>query len=385
VSESKRSSDAPVLPARAPSNAFKHLTVMRDEVVRALSPKDDGVYVDATLGGGGHTEALLEASAGARVVGLDRDQVAIEAAKARLAPFGERFEAVHARFGDAGAVVPPIAARAGKPGVDGLVADLGVSSPQLDDSSRGMSFRKEASDAPLDMRMDRSQGRTVRELIEELEEEALANVIFDFGEERRSRKIARSIKRAETEGQLATTGDLRHAIYRAVGGDKEHGIDPATRTFQALRIAVNDELGELDRLLEALPTLLAGDGVAAIISFHSLEDGRVKRAFSDEAVWDVTSKKPIVATEAETAENPRARSAKLRVARRRREGEVRDESTEKKAKYEARKARRFATTAPVCSDTAPAAKGESRDREGAVTGAHSAASHSRRHGTGAGT
>jgi 16S rRNA (cytosine1402-N4)-methyltransferase len=327
------------------AKAFHHVTVLREEVADAIAQAcddKDAIVVDGTLGGGGHSEAILQRTDGARVIGLDRDETAIAAAKERLAPFGERFEAVHARFGDAGEVVPKIAAARGKQKVDGLVADLGVSSPQLDDPSRGMSFRKEASDAPLDMRMDRSRGRTVRELIEQLEEETLANVIYDFGEERRSRKIAKSIKRAEADGQLATTGDLRHAIYRAVGGDKEHGIDPATRTFQALRIAVNEELEELDRLLAALPELLEGDGVAAIISFHSLEDGRVKRAFADEAIWDAP-KKPIVASEAEAEANPRARSAKLRVARRRREGEVRDEKAEKQAKYEARKARKHGT------------------------------------------
>lgn len=334
------------------ARAFKHLTVMRDEVAQAIArvaPAEgeagragdgDALVVDATLGGGGHTEAILERAPRTRVIGLDRDETAIAAAKERLAPFGERFEAVHARFGEAGEIVPRVAAARGRTKVDGVVADLGVSSPQVDDPARGMSFRKEASDAPLDMRMDRSRGQTVRELIEQLEEEALANVIFDFGEERRSRKIAKSIKRAEEQGQLATTGDLRHAIYRAVGGEKEHGIDPATRTFQALRIAVNEELEELDRLLAALPELLEGDGVAAVISFHSLEDGRVKRAFADEAIWDA-EKKPFVASEAEAQANPRARSAKLRVARRRRDGEIRDEAAEKRAKYEARKARKF--------------------------------------------
>jgi 16S rRNA (cytosine1402-N4)-methyltransferase len=322
----------------AHGSAFEHVTVLRDEVVRALlSGRDAGLFCDATLGGGGHTEALLEASAGARVVGLDRDEVAIAAATKRLARFGDRFRVVHARFSD----VEGALSQLGEEKVDGLVADLGVSSPQLDDAARGMSFRREASSAPLDMRMDRSQGRTAKELVESLEEEALANLIFELGEERRSRAIARSIKRAEAEGALETTGDLRHAIYRAVGGEKAHGIDPATRTFQALRIAVNDELGELDRLLEALPRVLAGDGVAAIISFHSLEDGRVKRAFADESIWEVASKKPIVAGDEETAKNPRSRSAKLRVARRRREGEVRDPDAEKRAKYEAKKARRF--------------------------------------------
>lgn len=311
-------------------SAFVHATIMRDEVVRALAPKQGGVYADCTLGGGGHTEALLEA-ADCRVIGIDRDDAAIAATKERLARFGDRIEIRRGRFGDAANLLPS--------GLDGLVADLGVSSPQLDDPDRGMSFRREASHAPLDMRMDRTSGRTARELIESLSEEELANVIYELGEERASRRIARSIKRAESEGVLATTGDLRHAIYQAVGGDKRTGIDPATRTFQALRIAVNDELAELDRLLAALPALLGPNGVAAILSFHSLEDRRVKQAFADAAVWAPLSKKPVEASGEEIVRNPRARSAKLRIARRRAEGET--EGDDKAAKYAARKARKF--------------------------------------------
>ncbi|MBI2395432.1 MAG: 16S rRNA (cytosine(1402)-N(4))-methyltransferase RsmH [Deltaproteobacteria bacterium] len=309
---------------------FSHQTVLRDEVVRAIAPRAGGVYADVTLGGGGHAEAIL-AAAECRVIGLDRDDAAIAATTSRLAKWADRMEIKRGRFGDAATLLPS--------GLDGLVADLGVSSPQLDDPARGMSFRREASAAPLDMRMDRSQGRTARELIAALSEEELANVIFELGEERASRRIARSIKRAEGEGNLETTGDLRHAIYQAVGGDKRTGIDPATRTFQALRIAVNEELAELDALLAALPALLARDGVAAIISFHSLEDRRVKRAFSDATVWAPLSKKPIEASGEEIVQNPRARSAKLRVARRRGEGET--ELDAKAAKYAARKARKF--------------------------------------------
>jgi 16S rRNA (cytosine1402-N4)-methyltransferase len=220
---------------------------------------------------------------------------------------------------------------------DGVLADIGVSSPQLDDASRGMSFRREASAAPIDMRMDRSAGRTARELIDALSEEQLADVLFELGEERRSRKIARSIKRAAETGALETTGDLRHAIYAAIGGRKEGGLDPATRSFQALRIAVNDELGQLDRLLAALPELVAPGGVAVVISFHSLEDGRVKRAFSGDA-WAPLTKRPVVAGEEELTRNPRARSAKLRAARRLRVGEAKDDRA---ARYAARRARRF--------------------------------------------
>jgi 16S rRNA (cytosine1402-N4)-methyltransferase len=306
---------------------YVHKTVLRDEVVRAIAPRDGALYADVTLGGGGHSEALLEA-ANCRLIGVDRDEIALRAARARLERFGERVKIEHGRFGDAASVLPI--------GLDGLVADLGVSSPQLDDPLRGMSLKREASDAPLDMRMDRSKGETAKELVARLSEEELADVIFELGEERQSRRIARAIKKAE---KLETTGDLRHAVWSAVGGEKRGGIDPATRTFQALRIAVNDELGELDRLLAALPALLAPNGVAAIISFHSLEDRKVKRAFADETIWAPLTKKPIEAGGEEITQNPRARSAKLRAARRRAEGESRE--TDRAAKYAARKAKKF--------------------------------------------
>lgn len=324
---------------------FDHVTVLADEVVRFLSPKDGATYVDATLGGGGHSEAILEACAGARVVGLDRDETATFAAKQRLARFGDRVRVVQARFGDAREILPPLLDDGA---CEGIVADLGVSSPQLDDASRGMSFRREASNAPIDMRMDRSRGETAREKIDAWSEQELADVIFEYGEERRSRKIARSIKRAAEEGKLETTGDLRHAVWSAVGGPvrsarfgraTERGIDPATRTFQALRIAVNDELGELDRLLDALPELVREDGVACVISFHSLEDRRVKHAFAKDP-WAPLSKGPVIASEREIELNPRSRSAKLRAARRMRAGESR---SDRNARYQARKAKRFAS------------------------------------------
>jgi 16S rRNA (cytosine1402-N4)-methyltransferase len=309
--------------------AFVHRTVLRDEVVRAIAPRDGATYADVTLGGGGHADAILS-SANCRLIGLDRDDAAISASTERLAQYGDRVRITRGAFGDAATLLPS--------GLDGLVADLGVSSPQLDDNARGMSFRREASEAPLDMRMDRSAPTTAKTLIESLSEAELADVIYELGEEHASRRIARSIKKAETAGALTTTGDLRHAIYQAVGGDKRSGIDPATRTFQALRIAVNDELGELDRLLAALPELLSPNGVAAIISFHSLEDRKVKRAFSDSATWAPLSKKPVEASPEEIVENPRARSAKLRAARRRSATE--SEIDPKAAKYAARRARK---------------------------------------------
>jgi 16S rRNA (cytosine1402-N4)-methyltransferase len=293
----------------ADATRFVHATVMRDEVVAALAPRADGLYVDVTLGGGGHAEAILEAAPLARVVGFDRDPEAIAAAAERLARHGPRFLAVRASFATAR---EELAARGLGP-VDGLCADLGVSSPQLDDAARGMSFRREG---PIDMRMDKESGETALDLIARLGDDELADVIYRFGEEHRSRRIARSIKRAEGDGELSTTLDLRRAIVRAVGPVRVGGVDPATRTFQALRIAVNQELDELAALLEALPSILVTGGVAAILSFHSLEDRLVKRAFHDKDVWAPLWKKPRVASDEETTNNPRARSAKLRAAQR---------------------------------------------------------------------
>jgi 16S rRNA (cytosine1402-N4)-methyltransferase len=325
------------------ASPFTHQTVMRDEVVRALNPRASGVYADVTLGGGGHAEAILSAAEDVRLVALDRDETAIAAASLRLARYLEegRLRVVHASFGRAGEIVPKLVeelARSEGRRLDGLVADLGISSPQIDDAERGMSLRREASSAPLDMRMDRSVGETACQMIERLTETELANLVFELGEERRSRKIARSIKLAAEEGRLTTTGDLRHAIYSAVGGERQGGLDPATRTFQALRIAVNDELGELDRLLASLPTILADDAVAVVISFHSLEDGRVKRAFRGEG-WDPITKRPVVASDEEVERNPRARSAKLRAARRRSHLEARPQNGV--ARYLERRARRL--------------------------------------------
>jgi 16S rRNA (cytosine1402-N4)-methyltransferase len=286
---------------------FEHATVMRSEVVHAIAPQAGGLYVDATLGAGGHTVALLEAEPRARIVAFDRDPAAIAAARERLAPVADRVMLVGAPFSRVRQQLDALgAARA-----DGLVADLGVSSPQLDDSERGMSFRREG---PLDMRMDPASGETALELLERLSDQELANVIFEYGDERRSRRIARSIRKALAAGELRTTLELRRAIVRAVGPARLGGIDPATRTFQALRIAVNREMEELEQLLAALPHILQEGGVAAILSFHSLEDRLVKRAFACRE-WTPLMKKPLSPSDDECAQNPRARSAKLRAAR----------------------------------------------------------------------
>jgi 16S rRNA (cytosine1402-N4)-methyltransferase len=287
---------------------FEHATVMRDEVVRAIAPRPGGVYVDATLGGGGHVVALLEAEPRARIVAFDRDPVAIEAARESLAPVADRVTLVQAAFSAVRAELD----RLGIDRVDGVVADLGVSSPQLDDPERGMSFRREG---PIDMRMDREAGETALELLERLSDDELANVIYDYGDERRSRRIARSIKKALAAGELLTTLDLRRAIVRAVGPARVGGIDPATRSFQALRIAVNRELDELTELLAALPGVIGPGGVAAVLSFQSLEDRLVKRAFAI-LPWTPLTRKPQAPTDDECSVNARARSAKLRAARR---------------------------------------------------------------------
>ncbi len=290
--------------------AFQHRTVLFEETLRALAPRSGCVYADATLGGGGHAEGILERSApDGRLVGVDRDPAALQAARARLARFGDRVTLVHGTFGELGRAL----AAAGVERVHGVVADLGVSSPQLDHADRGFSLRAEG---PLDMRMDPTEGETAKELVGRVDERELADLIYRLGEERRSRPIARSIRRAYEAGELDTTDDLRRAVVRAVGPKRAGGIDPATRTFQALRIAVNDELGQLDALLAQMPELLEDDGVAVVISFHSLEDRKVKQAFRGSELLSPLTKKPVIAGEAEHAENPRARSAKLRAARR---------------------------------------------------------------------
>jgi 16S rRNA (cytosine1402-N4)-methyltransferase len=264
------------------------------------------VYVDATLGGGGHAEALLEAAPGITLVGIDQDPRAIEAARHRLDRFGSSVKLVIGRFSEIETHLQDFV------GVDGIVADLGVSSPQLDDPTRGMSFR---SEGPIDMRMGDTEGETALELIERLGSEELADIIYQYGEERRSRRIARCIHQSFRAGELRTTLDLRRAVVRAVGPARVGGVDPATRTFQALRIAVNHELEELKTLLEVAPRVLLPSAPLAVISFHSLEDRLVKRAFLEAATWERLTPKPIVVSRAEAETNPRSRSAKLRVAR----------------------------------------------------------------------
>lgn len=289
--------------------SFGHLPVMVQKLIELVAPEPGALYIDVTVGGAGHSSALLEAAPDTRVLALDRDPAAVQAARARLAPYGGRAEVVHASFDEIGTAL----AERGISHVRGLVADLGVSSQQLDDPRRGMSFRFEG---PLDMRMDPTRGQTAKDLIEDLSQEELANLIYELGEERRSRRVARCVKQALDRGELETTHDLRRAVVRAVGPRRTGGIDPATRTFQALRLAVNGELDQLATLLATAAAIVEPGGVAAFISFHSLEDRMVKRALLERSVWERLTPKPLIASSEEQAQNPRSRSAKLRVARR---------------------------------------------------------------------
>lgn len=286
-----------------------HEPVLLPEVVSWLRPHAEGRYVDSTVGLGGHTEALLVAGAG-RILGLDRDPAALEQARARLASAGSRVELVHADYRRLGAVLAARAITA----VDGVLADLGVSSMQLDDPARGFSFRQSG---PLDMRMDPSGGRTLADRLSDVDADTLADVIFRLGEERHSRPVARAILAARDRGELADTAALASVVRRAAGRGRWQRIDPATRTFQALRIWVNEELEGLDAFLETACGLLAPGGRLAVIAFHSLEDRVVKHTFRrlGDAGRDarVLTRRPVTPGEAECDRNPRARSGRLRV------------------------------------------------------------------------
>ena len=285
-----------------------HVPVLVGEVVHWLAPERGGVFVDCTVGVGGHTRALLAHGAD-RVLGIDRDPAALDLAAAALAPVADRVELVHADYRE----LPSVLDARGLTSVNGVLADLGVSSLQLDAEGRGFSFRR---DEPLDMRMDTSRGPTAASLLADVDEAELANVIYEFGEERHSRRIARALVRAREERPLETTGQVADIVRRASRTKGYSRIDPATRTFQALRIWVNRELEGLDMFLEAAARRLAVSGRCAVISFHSLEDRVVKHTFRRLDGVRVLTRRPIVAGDEEVARNPRARSAKLRVVER---------------------------------------------------------------------
>jgi 16S rRNA (cytosine1402-N4)-methyltransferase len=278
------------------------------EVIEHLEPARGGVFVDCTVGLGGHARALVEAGA-SRLIGIDRDPAAVAAARKALSGFGDRIEIVHADYRRIAAVLDE--RRVTK--VDGVLADLGVSSMQLDAAGRGFSFRQ---DDPLDMRMDTTAGPTAAEALRDVDERTLADVIYEFGEERHSRRIARAIVAARERVGIETTGQLAEIVRRAIPRKGYTRIDPATRTFQAIRIWVNRELEGLDSFLGAAARRLADGGRLAVITFHSLEDRIVKHTLralaAEEPGLRIRTKRPLVPSEAEIERNPRARSAKLR-------------------------------------------------------------------------
>ncbi len=290
-----------------------HEPVMVAEVLEHLEPSRGGVFIDCTVGLGGHARAMLAAGA-SRLIGVDRDPAALERARAALSEFGDRVELVH---GDYRGIDEMLDAR-GITGVDGVLADLGVSSMQLDAPGRGFSFRR---DEPLDMRMDTTAGPTAAEAIRDADERMLADVIYEFGEERHARRIARSLVEHRTRAPIETTGQLADIVRRAIPRKGYMRIDPATRTFQAIRIWVNRELEGLDAFLLHVARRLSPGGRLAVITFHSLEDRIVKHTLrslqaAGEIGLTVRTKRPLVPTEAEVERNPRARSAKLRAAER---------------------------------------------------------------------
>jgi 16S rRNA (cytosine1402-N4)-methyltransferase len=306
-----------------------HIPVMVEEVRAMLAPRPGSVLLDCTLGGGGHAEALLPLILpGGRYVAMDLDEGQVRRARERFGWAGEAFIAEHGNFTRAGEVLRSLGLR----GADGVLADLGFASTQMDDPERGFSFTR---DGPLDMRLDRTQELTAASLVNQLPERELADLIYEWGEERASRRIARKIVERRRREPILTTWALARVVHEAMGFVRDRAgaaagdrpverprtgarIDPATRTFMALRIAVNGELASLDRLLESLPGWLVEGGVAVVISFHSLEDRRVKLAFRS---WcqgggaRALTKKPLTPSDAQCAANPRARSAKLRAVR----------------------------------------------------------------------
>ncbi len=276
---------------------FHHIPVLANEIVAGLQVIPGGCYLDATTGGGGHSELILQAAQDVKLIAIDRDQQALSAAQERLQPYTQQVTFWQGNYAD---YQPEIL-------FDGIIADLGVSSVHLDVAARGFSFRNEA---PLDMRMDGSQELTAADIVNEWDEKELADIFYKYGEERLSRQIARRIVE---QRPFQTTTALAETISYAVPKSYRYGrIHPATRSFQGLRIAVNEELSSLEKFLAVTPSWLKSAGRIGIISFHSLEDRMIKHTWRENEALKVLTKKPIIAQDTETAENPRARSAKLR-------------------------------------------------------------------------
>lgn len=291
-----------------PPGPTQHVPVMAQEVLDLLRPAPGQTFVDGTLGGGGHTRLLARAiSPNGLVLALDRDPIAVERADTELSELPVR--ALHANFSDLPEVLEQLEIAA----VDGILLDLGLSSDQLADAERGFSFQ---SEGPLDLRFDSSRGEPAWRLVERLSAEHLANLIYQYGEERFSRRIARRIVEERRSRSLESAAELARVVRSAVPRSRDERIDPATRTFQALRIAVNEELKWVEVALRRLPDCLKPGGRLAIISFHSLEDRLVKEAFRNDTRLNVLTKRPARPGEEEVANNPRARSAKLRAAER---------------------------------------------------------------------
>lgn len=306
---------------------FQHKSVLLQECIDALNIRPDGIYLDGTLGGAGHSSQIARRlTDGGRLIGVDRDRTALAAAKERLAPYADRVTLVHSNFAEIDAILDSL----GIPAVDGMLFDLGVSSPQLDDASRGFSYM---ADAPLDMRMDKDDALTAGEVVNTWPQGELRRILYDYGEERYAPQIAAAICRAREKAPIETTLELVDIIRSAMPAqalrEKQH---PAKRSFQAIRIAVNDELGAVSRMMQAAVGRLNPGGRLAVITFHSLEDRIVKSEMQQAArgctcppefpvcvcgkkpLVKLVTRKPIVSGPAELEENPRARSAKLRVA-----------------------------------------------------------------------
>lgn len=306
---------------------FQHKSVLLQECIDALNIRPDGIYLDGTLGGAGHSSQIARRlTEGGRLIGVDRDRTALAAAKERLAPYADRVTLVHSNFAEIDAILASL----GIPAVDGMLFDLGVSSPQLDDASRGFSYM---ADAPLDMRMDKDDALTAGEVVNTWPQGELRRILYDYGEERYAPQIAAAICRAREKAPIETTLELVDIIRSAMPAqalrEKQH---PAKRSFQAIRIAVNDELGAVSRMMQAAVGRLNPGGRLAVITFHSLEDRIVKSEMQQAArgctcppefpvcvcgkkpLVKLVTRKPIVSGPAELEENPRARSAKLRVA-----------------------------------------------------------------------
>ena len=306
----------------------KHISVLLDECIENLNIKPDGIYLDGTLGMGGHSCEIASRLSTGRLICIDRDETAIERAGRRLAPFGDKVTLVHGNFSDAASILDSL----GIEGVDGMLFDLGVSSPQLDEAERGFSYMVQA---PLDMRMDQGSGLSAYEVVNTWSEDRLNRILWDYGEERYARRISDAILKHREEKPIETTQELVDIIRSAMPAvalrEKQH---PAKRTFQAIRIAVNDELGAVASMMETAPDKLNPDGRLCVISFHSLEDRIVKAGIQArehgctcpreapvctcgfKQTLRSVSRKPILPSEEEIARNPRARSAKLRVAER---------------------------------------------------------------------